>query len=140
MSETIKKILVPLDGSKASFKALDRALILAGFTNAEVTALNVIPHVSEGGPRTKSFDKEIVLHGKEVLEKATKRSKKNGRKFKTKLIRGTPSLETVKVAKNGKFDHIVMSTTGSGSAEGEMLGSVSNFVVHKSKIPVYLIK
>jgi nucleotide-binding universal stress UspA family protein len=140
MSETIKKILVPLDGSKQSFKALDRALILAGFTNGEVTVLHVIPHVERGGPRTTRIDKEIVLHGKEILRKAANRSKKKGRKFKTKLVRGTPSLETIKAAKNGKFDHIVMSTTGAGSAEGEMLGSVSNFVVHKSKIPVYLIK
>ena len=67
-------------------------------------------------------------------------SKKKGRKLKTKLVRGSPSLETVKAAKNGKFDHIVMSTTGTGSTEKEMLGSVSNFVVHKSKVPIYLIK
>ncbi len=140
MSERLKKILVPLDGSKESFKALDRALILAGFTNAEVTVLHVIPHVQEGGPRTTGFDKQIVLQGKAILERATKRSKKKDGKLKTKLVRGTPSLETVKFAKNGKFDHIVMSTTGAGSAEGEMLGSVSNFVVHKSKIPIYLIK
>jgi len=140
MSETIKKILVPLDGSEESFKALDRALILAGFTNAEVTALHVIPHVQEGGPRTSRFDKEIVLQGKVILEKAIKRSKKRDGKLKTKLVRGSPSIETIKTAKNGNFDHIVMSTTGAGSAEGEMLGSVSNFVVHKSKIPVYLIK
>jgi nucleotide-binding universal stress UspA family protein len=139
MSETIKKILVPVDGSKQSFKALDRALILAGFTNAEVTVLNVVPHVHEGGPRTANFEKEILLEGKIILEKAIKRSKKKN-KLKTKLIRGSPSLETVKFAKNGKFDHIVMNTTGAGSAEGEMLGSVSNFVIHKSKIPVFLIK
>ena len=92
MSETIKKILVPLDGSKASFKALDRALILAGFTNAEVTVLHVIPHVERSGPRTTRIDKEIVLHGKEILKKAIKRSKKKSKQFKTKLIRVTPSL------------------------------------------------
>jgi len=114
-------------------------LILAGFTNAEVTVLNVVPHVHKGGPRTANFEKEMLHEGKVILEKATKRSKKKN-KLKTKLVRGSPSLETVKFAKNGKFDHIVMSTTGSGSAEGEMLGSVSNFVIHKSKIPVYLIK
>ncbi|MFB5619301.1 MAG: universal stress protein, partial [Candidatus Nitrosomaritimum aestuariumsis] len=31
------KILVPVDGSKKSFQALDRALTLAGFTHGEVT-------------------------------------------------------------------------------------------------------
>ena len=140
MSEAIKKILVPLDGSKQSFTALERALILASFTNAEITVLHVIPHVPEGGPRTKGFDKVIISQGKDILEKAKKRSQNKKVKIKTKLVRGSPSLETVKAAKNGKFDHIVMSTTGTGSTEKEMLGSVSNFVVHKSKIPIYLIK
>ena len=140
MSETIRKILVPVDGSKASNKALDRALILAGFTNAEVTVLHVIPHIPEGGPRTKRIDKQIVTEGKAILDKTKKRSKNKNIKLKTKLVRGSPSLETVKTARNGKFDHIVMSTTGTGSTEKEMLGSVSNFVVHKSKIPIFLIK
>lgn len=140
MSETIRKILVPIDGSKASIKALDRALILAGFTNAEVTILHVIPHIPKGGPRTNRIDKQIVIEGKVLLDKVKKRSKNKNIKLKTKLVRGSPSLETVKTARNGKFDHIVMSTTGTGSTEKEMLGSVSNYVVHKSKIPIFLIK
>ena len=61
-------------------------------------------------------------------------------KFKTRLVRGSPNVETIKIARNGKFDHIVMSTTGKGGSTGDMLGSVSNYVLHKSKIPVYLIK
>ena len=40
----------------------------------------------------------------------------------------------------GKFDHIVMSTTGTGGAKNEMFGSVSNYVAHKAKIPIYLVK
>ena len=138
MSESIRRILVPVDGSKKSFNALDRALILSRFTNAEVTILHVIPHIPKGGPRTSGLDKQIVSQGKTILAKASKRGKKG--KIKTRLVRGSPSLETLKIAKSGKFDHIVLSTTGTGSTEKEMLGSVSNFVVHKSKIPVYLIK
>ena len=33
-----------------------------------------------------------------------------------------------------------MSTTGTGNAKGEMFGSVSNYVSHKAKIPIYLVK
>ena len=55
----LNRILVPIDGSKKSFQALDRAIILAGFTHGQVTCLHVIPHVLEGGPRTKAFDKQI---------------------------------------------------------------------------------
>lgn len=139
--DKLHKILVPIDGSKKSFQALDRALTLAGFTHGEVTCLNVIPHViKEGGPRTKAVDKQIISDGNMLLKKATTHAGNKNVQFKTKMIRGSPSIEIIKLSQSGKFDDIVMSTTGSGSATGEMLGSVSNYVLHKSKIPVYLIK
>ena len=133
------KILVPVDGSKKSFEALDRALTLAGFTHGEVTCIHVIPEVPEGGPRTREMERQLKEDGNIVLKKASKRAGKNT-KFKTRLVRGAPNIETIKIARSGKFDHIVMSTTGMGGSTGEMLGSVSNYVLHKSKVPVYLIK
>ena len=75
-----------------------------------------------------------------VLKKATKRAGNKNVKFSTKLLRGSPSHVTLHTAKSGKFDHIVMSTTGAGSASGDMIGSVSNYILQKSKVPVYLIK
>ena len=136
----LNRILVPIDGSKKSFEALDRAIILAGFTHGQVTAIYVIPHVVEGGPRTRAFDKQLEEDGKIILNKATKRAGNKNVKFTTKLLRGSPSHVTLHTAKAGKFDHIVMSTTGAGSASKDMIGSVSNHVLQKSKIPVYLIK
>ena len=136
----LNKILVPVDGSKNSFKALDRAITLAGFTHGHVTCIHVIPHVAEGGPRTKAFDKQLKEDGEIILKKATKRAGNKNVKFATKLLRGSPSHVTLHTAKSGKFDHIVMSSTGSGSASKDMIGSVSNYVLQKSKIPVYLIK
>lgn len=136
----LNKILVPIDGSKKSFEALDRAITLAGFTHGQVTAIYVIPHVIEGGPRTKAFDKQLEEDGKIILNKAAKRAGNKNVKFTTKILRGSPGYVTLHTAKAGKFDHIVMSTTGSGSASKDMIGSVSNHVLQKSKIPVYLIK
>ena len=133
------KILVPVDGSKKSFQALDRALTLAGFTHGEVTCIHVIPEVPSGGPRTKEMDRQLKEDGNIVLKKASKRAGDNT-KFKVRLVRGSPNVETIKIARTGKFDHIVMSTTGKGGSSGDMLGSVSNYVLHKSKVPVYLIK
>jgi len=136
----LNRILVPLDGSKKSFEALDRAITLAGFTHGQITCIHVIPHVIEGGPRTKAFDKQLVDDAKILLKKAEKRAGNKNVKFTTKILRGSPSHVTLHTAKAGKFDHIVMSTTGSGSAPKDMIGSVSNHILQKSKIPVYLIK
>jgi nucleotide-binding universal stress UspA family protein len=136
----LNKILVPVDGSKKSFQALDTAITLAGFTHGHITCIHVIPHVLEGGPRTKAFDKQLKEEGEVILKKATKHAGNKNVKFSTKLLRGSPSHVTLHTAKTGKFDHIVMSSTGSGSASKDMMGSVSNYVLQKSKIPVYLIK
>ena len=136
----LNKILVPIDGSKKSFEALDRAVTLAGFTHGHVTGIIVIPHVADGGPRTKAFDKQLVDDAKIVLKKAEKRVVNKNVKFTTKILRGSPGYVTLHTAKTGKFDHIVMSTTGSGTATKDMIGSVSNHILQKSKIPVYLIK
>jgi len=136
----LKEILVPIDGSKKSFQALDRALTLAGFTHGHVTCLHVIPHVMEGGSRTKAFDKQLQDDAKILLEKAAKHAGNKNVKFSSKILRGSPGEITVQMTKSGKFDHIVMSTTGSGTASKDMIGSVSNHILQKSKIPVYLIK
>jgi len=136
----LKKILVPIDDSKQSFQALDRALTLAGFTHGHVTCLHVIPHVMPGGPRTKAFDKQLQDEGKILLKKAERRAENKNVKLSSKLLRGAPGQVAVQLANSGKFDHIVMSTTGSGTASKDMIGSVSNHVLQKSKIPVYLVK
>lgn len=136
----LNKILVPIDGSKKSFEALDRALTLAGFTHGQVTGIHVIPHVVDGGSRTKAFDKQLQEDAKIILEKAEKHAGNKNVKFVSKTLRGSPGHVTLHTAKTGKFDHIVMSTTGSGTASKDMIGSVSNHILQKSRIPVYLIK
>ncbi len=140
MVSFVKKILVPLDGSKKSLKAYEQAINLAKLTNAQLTVLNVIPHIGHGGVRTKEFDKQTLLQGKSIVHNADKIAKKKGVAIKTKILRGWPGIETVNFAKKGKFDHIVMSTTGTGGSKNEMFGSVSNYVAHKAKIPIYLVK
>lgn len=140
MVSFVKKILVPLDGSKKSLQAYDQAINLAKLTNAQLTVLNVIPHIGHGGKLTKEFDKQTLLQGKAIVHNADKIAKKKGLKISTKILRGWPGIETVNFAKKGKFDHIVMSTTGTGNPKGEMFGSVSNYVTHKAKVPIYLVK
>lgn len=138
MNYHIKKILVPVDGSKQSARSIKLASNLAHIANAEMMILNVIPHIADGGARTKAFDKQLLEISSNILKQAKKVPDRQGIKVKTRTIKGSPGPEIVKAVKNGKYDHIVMSTTGTGMGKEGMLGSVSNFVLHKSKIPVYL--
>lgn len=51
---------------------------------------------------------------------------------------GTAIMEGVK-SKN-KIDLIIMGSRGRSGLKEKLLGSVSNYVLHKSKIPVLVIK
>ena len=136
-----ENVLVPIDGSKPSLKALNSAIEIGQMSGAEITILHVIPSVEESAKsRVMAFEKQLEKQGQDILSDAAAIAKKQKVKFKTSLVKDSPGHAIVRLAKKGKFDHIVMSTTGKGSAQDDMLGSVSNYVVHKSEIPVYLIR
>jgi len=53
---------------------------------------------------------------------------------------GHEAKEIIDFAQKGKFDLIVIGARGRGTIKQMLLGSVSNTIVHSSKIPVLLIK
>ena len=65
----------------------------------------------------------------------------NGIVFNEKLMRGEIGYNIVKMA-HGKenIDMIVIGSRGRGSAKEIFFGSVSNYVIHTSKIPVVVVK
>ncbi|WP_162858719.1 universal stress protein [Candidatus Nitrosotenuis aquarius] len=136
-----ENLLVPVDGSIASLKALNSAIEISQMSGAQITILHVIPAVEESPKsRMTAFEKQLEKQGQDILDDAASIAKKQKVKFKTSLLKDSPGHAIVRLAKKGKFDHVIMSTTGTGSAQDDMLGSVSNYVVHKSEIPVYLIR
>jgi nucleotide-binding universal stress UspA family protein len=137
----IRKILVPMDGSKNSFLGLDYAVHLARQCGATVTGINIIPFYPKSLLLTPiSYEKELIKHGKELMSKAKVRCAQNGIVFSEKITDGHEAEEIVGFAAEKKFDLIVIGARGLGSVKEVFLGSVSNGVLHKSKIPVLIVK
>ena len=65
---------------------------------------------------------------------------KNSIKFKKEVIFGHEAKEIIDFAQKGKFDLIVIGARRRGMIKQMLLGSVSNTVMHSSKIPVLVIK
>ena len=137
----IRKILAPIDGSKNSFRRLDYAIHLARQCGATVTGINVIPFYPKSLLLTPiSYEKELIKKGKEIMKKAKVRCAQNGIVFSEKITDGHEAEEIVGFAADKKFDLIVIGARGLGSVKEVFLGSVSNGVLHKSKIPVLIVK
>lgn len=143
ISNNIKKILVPLDGSKNSIRGLDMAIGLARKLDAIVIGLCVI----YAPPRSEFRGKGAVEKGslekvKNFLNEAKTRAAQNGIVFDDKILYGDVGYHIIKFAHNKKngINLIVMGSRGRGAAREMFFGSVSNHVLHASNLPVLMVK
>jgi nucleotide-binding universal stress UspA family protein len=141
MALKIKKILVPLDGSSNSFRGLDTAIHMARECQATITGLYVAGIVK---PRTSDpitpLEKILLEHAQKIMKKAKITAARKGILFFDRVSYGDDGKRIVEVAEKQNFDLIVIGSRGMGSAKELFLGSTSNYVLHKSKKPVLVVK
>ena len=139
----LKKILVPLDGSENSIRGLEHAISLAKLADASIVGTHVsyVPG-NLANPRQGFINQELVKEAKGYLDTAKKQCDENDIAFTSEIIPGTPSTGIVEFAHNAnnKINLIVIGTRGLTAAKEAFLGSVSHHVVHKSNVPVLLVK
>jgi len=154
----MNKILVPVDGSDHSLRALELAVNVANKFNSKIEVLHVINIFSlyslnsendEADESLSSYDEyekyiEILReNGESILKKAYNHGKKFSKSYlelKTKLVEGKPSDMIILEGENGNFDHIFIGSRGIGKIQELLLGSVSRAVVHRSTVPVTVVK
>lgn len=143
IKKKVSKILLPLDGSKNSRRSLEMAISVARQYGATITGMYSIyapPHSEFRG--VGSVDESLNREVKKFLGDAKLLAAQNGIVFKEKLMRGNIGYNIIKLAHNKKekFNLIVIGTRGRGSIKEVFFGSVSNYVIHASKIPVLIVK
>lgn len=139
--KNIKKILVPMDGSKNSMRGLDEAIYLARQCHATITGLYVIPiSKSNTDSQISDLEKYLLSNASKFMSKAKTRAAQNGILFDDAIIHGDEGPEIIKYANNKSYGIIVIGSRGQSGLKEVFLGSVANAIVHKSKIPVLVIK
>ncbi len=147
----IKNVLVAVDGSENSLKALDFGLDLAEKYGAAVEVLNVSELPVLGVvPQTMIFPtesppvfiKDLSRLHEEILERAVSHaiSFKPNVKVSKKLRDGNPASEVVAEAKEGSFDVVVVAHKGLGRVREALLGGVCEKVVHTASCPVIIVR
>ncbi|MGM0378307.1 MAG: universal stress protein [Bacillota bacterium] len=156
-----KKILVPVDGSKASLKAYDYAKEIATKFEAEITLIHVKhtfdqPFYYQSGydledvdvdEMIKKYEKEsdypenfLNAIGNKIMDNAKKYFEDTDVEIATEILQGRPAHKIIEFAENNDFDVIVMCTHGMSIPRRFTLGSITNKVVHNSKIPVFITR
>ena len=138
-----KKILVPLDGSKNSIRGLDMAIHIARQSQGTISALTVktVPGIYALHP-LGFLGINSGEEAKKIIESAKVRAAKKGIKLTAKALAGDPGYDIARFANNAKnkIDLVVIGARGRSSAKEMFLGSTSNYVLHKSKKPVLIVK
>jgi len=141
IKNTIKKILLPIDGSKNSLRGLNEAIYIARQCNAIIIGLNVIEVPPGIVLNKKKLESGSLKAVQMMMDAAKTKAGRHGVQFNYKIIKGAdPGYDIVQYSKKHKNDLIVIGARGLGAMKETFLGSVSNYVLHKSKIPVLIVK
>lgn len=139
----IAKILVPINGTGNSDHGLEMAISVARQHGATITGVHVInarPHseFAGRGSLSRSANQDI----KKMLENAKLLAAQNGIVFTGKILHGDTGYSIIKLAHDKKqnFGMIVIGSRNRGVLKKMFLGSVSNYVVQASGIPVLVVK
>jgi nucleotide-binding universal stress UspA family protein len=140
------KVLVPVDGSKDSDRAVAYAIGFVANSKApvELHVLNVQPPIVSGGVRMFFKHEEIESYyqdsGQESLRTARELLDQAGQSYVQHVSAGQIGETIVAYAKEQRCDHIVMGTRGLGAISGMVLGSVATKVIHLTDVPMTLVK
>jgi nucleotide-binding universal stress UspA family protein len=138
-------ILVPVDGSRLSERAIAAAERLAVPARAPIVLLHVVPPINPG--RAARLD-ETTAYGTldrayakawRYLERLQTRLKDRGRTVRTVVRSGQAADEILACARAERVDVIAMSSHGRSGLQRALLGSVAQSVLRKARLPVLLL-
>ncbi len=135
------KILVPVDGSAFSLKAVETACDLAKnqpFSTLTLMAVAIeMPELEEG----KYIADKMKAQAEAALAKAKEVAQKCGTTGEVLLAVGpSPAEEIVRVAKEAKAELIVIGSRGLAGKTTSFLGSTASKVVTYSPCSVLVVK
>jgi len=137
-------ILIALDGSEASQRALSRAVDEAKVWNARLQAIYI---VETGLFSSLPLDNTVEImyrvlekEGKAVLEKARKFAASQDVTLNTHIKQGHAGSEIVALAEKEKSDLIMVGSHGKSNTDRLLIGSVSTFVVTHSKVTTMVVR
>jgi nucleotide-binding universal stress UspA family protein len=148
-----ERILVPLDGSKvgeAALSSIEQLAIKLGPGNGvELTLLQVISDLTYDFlteddaaqlPYNEKDLKQVQSMAQKYLEKIAAGLRSKGIKVQVRVVEGHAAEEIIKVSQNINADLIAMSTHGRSGLGRWAMGSITDKVLHESKIPVLTVR
>lgn len=143
-----KKILVPVDGSEPSVKALTFALELAAWQKSGVRfchipirskAHEIAEHVPFSREAAGSQWDDVQQSGRAILDAARYRAQELGVTAETSMHAGSPADAIVELAARDGVDLIVMGSHGYEGPVRAVVSSTAETVIRRASVPVIVV-
>ena len=153
----IEKVLVPMDGSRKSLKALSYAIDVAQHFNGSIVILRVVTlsmleiawnSPSSGGPVIKKDflkeadrrDKKTMTRVRTYLRDKLKTVTNNGVEGSFRVIVGDPADSIKQCCQEEEIDLVVMNANNKGWLKRAIMGSVTDEILRTSSVPVLVLR
>lgn len=146
-----KHIMLPVDGTELSQKAVNECLALAKSIGAKVTAIHVVPHFHVHVP--VGFNSELIGQleqqreeesrkiGRKMLADLEASARSNGVECENVVVVGdSPYEEIIDHAGKRGCDLIMMASHGRRGLDAVLLGSETVKVLTHTKVPVLVVR
>ncbi len=138
-----QRILIAIDNSPHSMNAAKKGFELAQALNASIGVAYIIdimkePVIPETGRISESTQNKSLTKANRVIDKLVKGYPDVG-EITRFTSEGFPKKEIVMIAKDWEADLIVMGTHGRTGLSYLILGSVSEYVIKHSAVPVMVV-
>ena len=134
-----ERILVAIDSSEPSQRAVEFAAGLAKDHGSEIIVLHAVPRVVS---RSGTSDLEEPGVARDLVDETIRDLKDRGRNARGEIVRvleGHMARGIVEVATAADADVIIMGTRGLSDFGGLFLGSVTHRVLHLAEKPVIVV-
>jgi nucleotide-binding universal stress UspA family protein len=144
--DTMKRIVIAIDGSSAAHEAARVGLELAAEHEAEATLLHVLAPPDWGYERRGTPKRPITDGEQDAIAEAVQLAEELGVSAKVEYVSGGelsgegPAEEIVAYADSVDADLIVVGSRGRGTVTSTLLGSVSRGVLSESRRPVLVVR
>jgi nucleotide-binding universal stress UspA family protein len=133
------KIIVPIDFSENSIKALEFAIFMADKKHAKITLVHVMEAVYDFASQAAIALDSMYSEGEKMLENLIKKYKASDLEMDFKIVDGVASISVARIADETGATLIVMGTQGASGIKKALIGTTTVNLIREANCPVLVV-
>jgi len=133
------KIIVPIDFSENSIKALEFAIFMADKKHAKITLVHVVEVVYDFASQAAIALDSMYNDGEKMLKKLIEKYKASGVEMEYRIVDGVASISVARIADEIEATLIVMGTQGASGIKKALIGTTTVNLIREANCPVLVV-